>query len=298
MGPESAPRQPHQALRFANLDSLMALTPGRPDVIVGLVDGPVSLEHPALRHVALQTRSEAASCAAAASVACRHGTAVAGILFASRDSASPGICPACTLTVRTIFAESRDLATPPSASAGELAAAIVECVAAGARIVNLSVAVGAADSRDTRALEQALQHAMDKGVLLVAAAGNQGVLGSSVLTRHPWVIPVVACGLDGVPLPFSNLGHSIGRHGLRAPGRDIVTVRSDGGMEPFDGTSAAAPFVTGTLALLRSLLPSATPRSLRQAVNGGQGGRVVPPLLNAWKSFQALNGATPPVRAD
>ena len=49
---------------------------------------------------------------------------------------------------------------------------------------------------------------------MVAAAGNQGTLGSSAITRHPWVIPVVACDLRGRPMNESNLGSSIGRRGL------------------------------------------------------------------------------------
>jgi hypothetical protein len=50
----------------------------------------------------------------------------------------------------------------------------------------------------------------NRGVLFVAAAGNQGALGSSVITRHPWLIPVVACDRSGRVMAVSNLGASIG----------------------------------------------------------------------------------------
>jgi hypothetical protein len=44
----------------------------------------------------------------------------------------------------------------------------------------------------------------------VAAAGNQGTVGGTVITSHPWVIAVAACDANGKPLNGSNLGSSIG----------------------------------------------------------------------------------------
>ena len=67
----------------------------------------------------------------------------------------------------------------------------------GARIINLSLALAQRSTRGEQALEEALNQAVRRGVIVVAAAGNQGTLGSSAITRHPWVIPVVACDLRG-----------------------------------------------------------------------------------------------------
>ena len=106
----------------------------------------------------------------------------------------------------------------PRASAEELATAIAEVVDAGARIVNLSVALIQPSARGERELQQGLDYAALKGAIVVAAAGNQGTLGSTVITRHPWVVPVVAYDLRGRPMALSNLGGSIGRRGVGAPG--------------------------------------------------------------------------------
>ena len=71
-----------------------------------------------------------------------HGTFVAGILCAKRGSAAPAICPACTLLTRPIFSETTSANEPiPSATPEELAAAIIECIDAGARLVNVSAAL-------------------------------------------------------------------------------------------------------------------------------------------------------------
>lgn len=140
-------------------------------------------------------------------------------------------------------------------------------------------------------MQAVLDHAAKRGVIVVAAAGNQGVVGSSAVTRHPWVIPVIACDLRGNPLGYSNLGHSTGRRGLSAPGQGITSLAANGRSATFGGTSAAAPFVTGTIALLLSLFPNATAASVKLAVTNGAGvtrTTVVPPLLNAWAAYQAL----------
>ena len=89
------------------LTELMSLTSGSPEIAIGLVDGPVALDHPDLgeaniREVPGRLR---ATCARANSTACMHGTFVAGILCAKRGSPAPAICPNCTLLVRPIFAD-------------------------------------------------------------------------------------------------------------------------------------------------------------------------------------------------
>jgi subtilisin family serine protease len=81
----------------------------------------------------------------------------------------------------------------PSTTPNELAAAVIECIDAGARVINLSLALAQPSIRSEPSLEDALTQAVRRGVIVVAAAGNQGTLGSSAITRHPWIIPVVAC---------------------------------------------------------------------------------------------------------
>ncbi len=281
-------------LGLVKLTPLMAVTRGRREIAVGLIDGPVAIDHPALAAASIRTIPGKLSgmCSLANSAACKHGTAVAGILSANRESAAPAICPDCTLLVRSIFAEtSAANGEMPSATPEELAAAIAETVDAGAHVINLSAALAQPSSQSKRELEASLDYAMRRGVMVIAAGGNQGTLGSSAITRHPWVIPVVACDLTGKPMGDSNLGSSIGRRGLRAPGDGITSLGTQGDPLTLEGTSAAAPFVTGAIALLWSEFSDATAAEIKLAVTRAHATRratVVPPLMDAWKARQVL----------
>ncbi|MEK6285033.1 MAG: S8 family serine peptidase [Acidobacteriota bacterium] len=281
-------------LDLVKLSAVMELTSGRAETTVALIDGPVAMDHPDLasENIRALPGKLNAACALANSAACMHGTFVAGILSAKRGAAAPAICPGCTLLVRPIFAEIQSTNGPmPSATPEELATAIIDCIEAGARVINLSAALAQPSSKGGRRLDEALDHAAKRGVIVVAAAGNQGAVGSSAVTRHPWVIPVVACDLHGRPISYSNLGSSIGRRGLSAPGDGIISLAADGKQRSFGGTSAAAPFVTGAIALLWSEFPGATAGEVKIAVTRPYVSRrttVVPPLLDAWSAYQII----------
>jgi subtilisin family serine protease len=282
------------ALELVKLSPLIAQTTGRPEVTVGLIDGPVAKGHPELESEGIRELPAAngGRCALSSSAACKHGTFVAGILFAKRGSAAPAICPGCSLLVRPIFRETNSgNGQMPSATPQELASAIVETIDAGAQILNVSAALVQPSARGEGELQSALDYAAQRAVIVVAAAGNQGVVGSSVITRHPWVIPVAGCDLQGRPLSQSNLSSSIGRRGLLAPGEGITSLGSEGEPMSFGGTSAAAPFVTGAFALLWSEFPDAAAAELLLAVRGtrrlSQVG-IVPPLLDAWSAHQVI----------
>jgi subtilisin family serine protease len=281
-------------LDLVKLTPLMALTSGRPEVVVGLIDGSVLKQHPELVGATIRELSGGLSgqCVETGSTACVHGTFIAGILSGKRNSVAPAICSNCTLLIRPIFAETTLGSEPiPSATAADLAAAIIESIDAGARILNMSVAIAQPSSQGERVLQEALDYALNRGVIAVAASGNQGTLGSSAITRHPWVIPVVACDQQGRPIRYSNLGSSIGRRGLSAPGDQVTSLGTEEKPLTLGGTSVAVPFVAGAIALLWSEFPTATAAEVKLAVTQGNGSRrttVVPPLLDAWAAYQVM----------
>jgi len=283
-----------RSLDQVKLTALMQRTQGSSNVAIGLIDGPVQLTHPLLESDRIKVLNNAGHCARAASVACAHGTFVAGILHARRGGAAPGICPGCTMIVRSIFPEREDGHAFPICEPEELATAVRDCVESGARVLNLSLGLLGATPGKERALVDSLGYAARRGVLVVAASGNQGVVGGSALTRHPNVLPVVAVDKSSRVIGVSNIGASIGRRGLAAPGDDVVSLSPDGGTRSFSGTSAATPFVTGAIALLWSLFPAFPAARIRMAVAGLSASRssVVPPMLDVQTAWSALSQAS------
>jgi subtilisin family serine protease len=282
-------------LGLVKLIPLMERTGGNREVKIGLIDGPVVMQHRDMTSENLREipGNSGAICTQADSVACLHGTFVAGILSAKRSSPAPGICPNCILLIRPIFTETTSgREAMPSATPQELAAAIRDCIEAGARVINLSLALTRPSLNGERALEEALDQAVRRGVIVVAAAGNQGTLGSSAITRHRWVIPVVACDDRGRPTNDSNLGGSIGRRGLSAPGDGVTSLGAEGQSLTLGGTSVAAPFVTGAMALLWSEYSGASAGQIKLAVTQAFMPRrvsVVPPLLDAEAAYRTLS---------
>jgi subtilisin family serine protease len=281
-------------LDLVQLGPLMRLGPGRPQITVGLIDGPVAVGHPGLACENIRALAGGpAGCEVPHGAACFHGTFVAGILSARRGGAAPALCPGCRLVARPIFSESALSGRLPTANPDELAAAIVECIDAGADVLNISASLARASAREERALRGVLDHACRRGVAVVAASGNQSAIGGSAITRHPWVVPAVGYSLRGRPLSGSNLGAVIGRQGLGAPGENVTSLSARGGVATSSGTSVAAPFVTGTFALLLSAFPHAHASEVRAALVRSAPARrtVVPPLLDAWAAYRALRAA-------
>jgi subtilisin family serine protease len=145
-------------LDVVSLTPLMERTSGRREIVIGLLDGPVAVTHPDLVSAIVREipGKQGGTSAHASSAACLHGTFVAGILCAQRGASAPAICPSCTLLVRPIFLETIVTSDQmPSATPDALAAAIIETIEAGARVLNLSVALAQPSTRGERVLEEA-----------------------------------------------------------------------------------------------------------------------------------------------
>src|SRR5262249_42016452 len=144
-------------LDLVKLTALMERASGRAEIVIGLLDSPVAINHPdfAAAHIHEVPGKLSGASAQASSAACRHGTFVAGILSARRGSVAPAICPNCTLLVRSIFAETISGGSQmPSATPAELATAIIEAIDTGARLLNVSAALAQPSSKKERELEE------------------------------------------------------------------------------------------------------------------------------------------------
>ena len=122
----------------------------------------------------------------------------------------------------------------------------------GADIINLSLG-GAAESGG---LCEAVEYATSKGALVVAAAGNGEDRAAMYPAACPGAVAVTATDANGDFTYFSNYGRWVD---LAAPGVQITSTRNDGGYLAEDGTSFAAPIVSGVAALVRAQHPGWSP---------------------------------------
>ncbi|HVE61000.1 MAG TPA: hypothetical protein VNA26_04230, partial [Chitinophagaceae bacterium] len=96
-------------LNLINLSPLMNRSNGSDKIRIGLIDGPVMTHHHSLvtENIFEIAGGQSAFCSTTDSIACSHGTFIAGILKAMRDSDAPALCPGCTLLIRPVFSESK-----------------------------------------------------------------------------------------------------------------------------------------------------------------------------------------------
>ena len=281
------------------LISLMNITRGHPDIRIGIIDGPVDLNHPAFQGSRIRTvkDSQIVECHKANDIACTHGTFIAGILCAKRELPVSGICPGCEIILNPIFTKeitnnklNNDIRLP-SATPQELSTAIIETIDTGAKIINLSLGLSTSSLRTYNELQQAYDYALQKGVIIVVAAGNQGNIGSISLIKHRWLIPVAAHGEDGMLDPSSNFGPSIGNRGVMAPGVNIKSTYPSGQYTHMSGTSVSAPFVTGSIALLWSIFPEAPAAKIIQSIVPyyiSYNKSIIPQMLDAEQAYDRL----------
>ncbi|GAA1541614.1 type VII secretion-associated serine protease mycosin [Streptomyces albidochromogenes] len=182
-----------------------------------------------------------------------HGTRVAGIIAARPypGTGFAGIAPeAKILSLRYTGGEEKQ------GNSGTMSAAIRDAVAKGAKIINISS--DTANKKDNGELRTTVANAVDAGVLIVAASGNDGADGRSADTypaSYPGVLAVAASDRNDERATFSQAGDFVD---IAAPGVGMVSTVPKGGQCTADGTSFAAPYVAGVAALLKEKHPSWT----------------------------------------
>jgi len=223
-----------------------------------------------------------------------HGTHVAGIIAAVANNGigGSGVAPnAKILPVQVLDqagqGDARDVATGVRYAADN-----------GAKVINLSLG-GATESSS---LTQAIQYANDKGVLVVAAAGNGGATD-----KPKWpasldlTLAVTAVDPANNATPFDQRGDYID---ISAPGTNIIsTVKGD--YAALSGTSMAAGFIAGSAALLFAAEPRVTNAQvrdilLRTATDIGDPGRDQTfgvGLVNMVAALAELQRMFPPIAA-
>lgn len=231
------------------LAELWAETTGDPNICVAILDGPVDLSHPCFAGSQLKIFSEGS---ASQGMASQHGTHIASVIFGQHGSSVLGVAPGCRGLIIPIFSE-RDDGSIITASQLDLARAITQAVENGAHIINISGGELKSSGEADPILAKAIRYCAEKGVLIVAAAGNDGCQCLHVPASIASTLAVGAMNAQGAPLTFSNWGEAYQTHGILAPGQDIAGAAPGGGVALKTGTSFATPIVSGVAALLLSI---------------------------------------------
>lgn len=205
-------------------------------------------------------------------VACNHGTRVAGIAAATGDNGDgiAGVAFGARLVSVQLFREadcgginsSCDCGTDDTAIADGInfARANHNTALYGRMVVNMSLG-GAQACGGT--LQAAVTNAVNTGVVLVAASGNDGAAVQSP-GNCSGVIPVGATDAAGGIAAFSSRGPELASQGLVAPGVSVLSSNVGGGtVSGISGTSFAAPHVAGAAALVIAAKPTLTPAQVQ-----------------------------------
>jgi hypothetical protein len=182
-----------------------------------------------------------------------HGTGTAGAIAAHRRLV--GIAPGVRLLAIHAFSSSGT--DSAQATSEHILMGIDWAIRKGAQVINMSFA-----GPDDPMLQLALQKAHDKGVVLIAAAGNLGPKSPPLYpAADPNVIAVTATDAKDQLLAQANQGSYVA---LAAPGVDILEPAPNGGYQVTTGTSVAAAHVSGIVALLIDHDPTLDAAAIRE----------------------------------
>lgn len=217
---------------------------GDPSVVIAIIDTGVDLTNPDLSaHVDTVNDWDFVNGDPVAQDDAGHGTHVAGIAAAITDN---GLDVAGVANGATIL-PLKVLDNLGSGTDSDLAWGIYEAADRGADVINISAGL----SSESPAVTDALNYALSKDCVVVAASGN-GNLPVVYPAANAGVIAVGATDSGGARWSKSGYGAALD---IVAPGVGIASTVIGGGIQTWTGTSMAAPHVAGAAALLRSHFP-------------------------------------------
>lgn len=216
----------------------------------------------------------------------KHGTHVSGTI-ASYGSVSGVMQNASLIPVKVLGDDGRG--STYGIQQGVLYAASIK-----ADVINMSLGGGSY----SKGMFDACTTAVNAGVVVVAAAGNNGTGTVSYPAAYSNVIAVGAVDSNRQRADFSQYGTGLE---VMAPGQGIYSTVPGGSYDTYDGTSMATPHVAGVAGLIRSVNKNLTSDQVRQilrdtAVNAGPANEYGYGLVDAYAAVQAAGGqiVTPP----
>lgn len=185
-----------------------------------------------------------------------HGTHVAGTIAAyDNNEGVVGVYPGVDLHIVKIFNDNGQWTY-----ASDLIEAISQCQDAGSNVVNMSLGGGSSSTTE----RNAMQSFTDAGMLLVAAAGNDGNSAKSYPASYDAVMSVAAVDSNENRASYSQYNDQVE---IAAPGSAVQSTYPTNTYAALSGTSMATPHVAGGAALVWSYFPQCSNNQIRNALN-------------------------------
>ncbi|MBM1172665.1 S8 family serine peptidase [Microvirga arabica] len=210
-----------------------------PSPLIGVIDTGINVDHDALKDQAIEIVAPPARRTVASLQ--DHGTAVAALLVGRSGSSAPGLLPGARLVAVDAFY--RDGGTADRTDVTSLVTAIEALAERGVRVINMSLSGPA-----NEVLQRAIAAAQAKGIVIVAAAGNNGAgADPSYPAAYPGVVAVTAVDHELNVYRRATQGPYVD---LAAPGVNVWVASADGRGSLRTGTSYAVPFVSAAAGML------------------------------------------------
>lgn len=251
----------NRAQQMIQLKAAHELTQGDPSITIAVLDTGVDLSHPELQH-ALVSGYDFVDIINGSNKffgdflgadpdpddsKVGHGTHVAGIISSKGLDMPIGVAPKCKiLPVRVLGAMKQGDHYVGAGLVDNINAGIKWAIDQGADVINMSL--GIKHSGGGLPHKDVVMYAKKKGVTIVAASGNDGTQELYYPGALPHVISVGATNEAGQVAPFTTHG----KVSIVAPGTEVYSSYIKDGYAYSSGTSQAAPFVAGLVALLKS----------------------------------------------
>ncbi|MEU1880662.1 S8 family serine peptidase [Streptosporangium sp. NPDC020072] len=271
-------RDQRWVLEKMNVEQAWKITKGA-GVTVALVDSDVDAQVPELRgRVTVGPEMGSAGPVGDDAKEIWHGTAMASLIAGGGrgEGGLLGIAPEARVLSLPLILRDSEQSAPPlpeqdrrTGTNSPVARAIRYAADHGAKVISMSL--GAYGPQKSE--REAVSYALAKGVVLVAAAGNDGETPYAVKKDTSfWSFPAGYSGVIGVgavnersePAGFSSDNLSVL---VSAPGVEVPVVVPGGGYRPSDGTSSAAALVAGVAALIKAKYPDIPPYLVARALS-------------------------------
>ncbi|RUS48749.1 peptidase S8 [Cohnella sp. AR92] len=222
------------------------VTRGKDDIVVAVVDTGVQMDHPDLQGRLVEGKN-IIDPSAKPNDDVGHGTHVAGIIAAKVNN-NEGIAG---MTWQTKIMPVKVLDSSGAGTAYSVAEGIIWAADHGANVINMSLG----NYASAEFLHDAVKYAHDKGVVLIAASGNDNTDQPGYPAAYPEVFAVAATNQDESKAEYSNFGDYID---VAAPGTSIASTYPGSRYAALSGTSMASPHVSALASLVRAANPSLT----------------------------------------